>query len=120
MGPDALGTIFTRCFFIQLFETGFYAMALWSLGARGVPWLDVLSYTGYKYVALCVNSIAYLVGGDRPYLLALHGAVFLILHAQDRRADRADGTGEHESSARGRGAGHGPDAVRVDLGAGQG
>ena len=50
-----LGTIFTRCFFIQLFETGFYAMALWSLGARGVPWLDVLSYTGYKYVALCVK-----------------------------------------------------------------
>ena len=65
------GTIFTRCFFIQLFETGFYAMALWSLGARGVPWLDVLSYTGYKYVALCVNSIAYLVGGDRPYLLTM-------------------------------------------------
>ncbi len=69
--PDALGTIFTRCFFIQLFETGFYAMALWSLGARGVPWLDVLSYTGCKYVALCVNSIAYLVGGDRPYLLTM-------------------------------------------------
>jgi hypothetical protein len=69
--PDALGTIFTRCVLIQLFETGFYAMALWSLGARGVPWLDVLSYTGYKYVALCVNSVAYLVGGDRPYLLTM-------------------------------------------------
>ena len=26
---------------------------------------------GYKYVALCVNSIAYLVGGDRPYLLTM-------------------------------------------------
>ena len=36
-----------------------------------MPWLDVLSYTGYKYVALCVNSIAYLVGGDRPYLLTM-------------------------------------------------
>ena len=29
--------------------------------------LDVASYTGYKYVALCLNAMARLIGGDRAY-----------------------------------------------------
>ena len=33
--------------------------------------LDVLSYTGYKYVAMCINALAMLCFGARAYYISL-------------------------------------------------
>ena len=36
-----------------------------------VSWLDLFSYTGYKYIGLCINMVVGLVGGYWVYNLFL-------------------------------------------------
>jgi hypothetical protein len=42
-----------------------------------VPFLDILSYTGYKYVALCINTVSRVLGGYVSFVVALYTAAML-------------------------------------------
>lgn len=42
-----------------------------------VPFLDIFAYTGYKYVALCINTLSRLLGGYASFLVSLYTAVML-------------------------------------------
>lgn len=68
--PEVLAQIISSCALFQLFELVLYSAGLYTAGA-GAALLDLICYTGYKYVALCFNMLATLVAGDRAYYAAL-------------------------------------------------
>ena len=60
--PEVIPDVCTKCFLCQLVEVlairvGFYMME------TNVPFLDLVSYTGYKYLGLCINLFVGLLGG---------------------------------------------------------
>lgn len=59
--PEVIPDVCTKCFFAQLLEViairvGFYMMQ------TDVPFLDLWSYTGYKYTGLCINMMVGILG----------------------------------------------------------
>ena len=68
--PEVLANISTRCAIFQCFELALYSTGVYVAGAS-VPTLDLACYTGYKYMALCVNMLAHLLVGEKAYYAAL-------------------------------------------------
>ena len=62
--PEVLIQSIWRCFMLQLLETVVIKFGL-SLMQVPLPFLDVVAYTGYKYVPLCLNTLA---GGLGKYV----------------------------------------------------
>jgi hypothetical protein len=59
--PEVIPDVCTKCFLANLVEVviirvGFYMMQ------TNVPFLDLISYTGYKYLGLCINMLVGLLG----------------------------------------------------------
>ena len=59
--PEVIPDVCTKCFLANLVEVviirvGFYFMQ------TDVPFLDLMAYTGYKYLGLCINMLAGLTG----------------------------------------------------------
>jgi hypothetical protein len=64
--PEVIPDVITKCFVTQLLEVliirfGFYMMQ------APVPILDLFSYTGYKYLGLCINMLLGMGGGQLGY-----------------------------------------------------
>ncbi len=59
--PELLIQTVWRCLFLQLVET---AIVFILVGLKHIspPFLDIFAYTGYKYVGLCLNVVARLMG----------------------------------------------------------
>lgn len=62
--PEVIPDVCTKCFATQILEVliirvGFYSMQVTT------PLLDLLAYTGYKYLGLCVNMLVGLFGFGR-------------------------------------------------------
>jgi protein transport protein YIF1 len=72
--PEVIPDVSTKCFMTQVLEVlairfGFYLMQ------APVALLDLLSYTGYKYLGLCINMLMAIMGspfgwGTRVFYMA--------------------------------------------------
>jgi hypothetical protein len=65
-----------RCLLLHLIESGLVKFGV-NLMSVPVPFLDIFAYTGYKYVALCLNTISRLFGGYVSFVVSLYTAVML-------------------------------------------
>lgn len=74
--PEILITAVWRCFVVQICEV-VVTMGGLSLINGSLPILDIFSYTGYKYVGLCVGIIARLFGSTIGTLVGLYTASML-------------------------------------------
>ena len=68
--PEVLPDVMTKCFVTQSLEVlairfGFYLMQ------APVALLELFSYTGYKYLGLCLNMIIGLAAGKSSYYIML-------------------------------------------------
>lgn len=78
--PESLIQILWRCCLFQLCEVGLIKAACSLMSVTNIAILDMFSYTGYKYVGLCVSAlvgvtIARLVGWWLYALVALYTSV---------------------------------------------
>ena len=69
--PDIIIQAIWRCLILQLVESGAVKLGTNFLSFP-TPFLDCFSFTGYKYVALCVNTIARLLNGTLNFLVSLY------------------------------------------------
>ncbi|RHY34693.1 hypothetical protein DYB32_000722 [Aphanomyces invadans] len=60
----------TSCCLLQLLEICLMKLGLYLLNSQ-INWLDLVSFTGYKYVALVLNTVVHLVLGYLPYYAVL-------------------------------------------------
>jgi len=60
--PDTLGYIYTKSMFLWVFETltikGFFYFLGMNSSTASTPFFELLSYTGYKFVPLCIVILA--------------------------------------------------------------
>jgi protein transport protein YIF1 len=61
--PEDLINAVWRCLLLQLVESSIIKVGLNVMNANIVSFLDVVSYTGYKYVGLCGTVLAFCLGG---------------------------------------------------------
>ena len=69
--PEVLIQSVWRCLILQVFETVVIKFGL-SLMQAPMPVLDVFAYTGYKYVGLCLNTLARGLGTTFGFITALY------------------------------------------------
>ena len=69
--PEVLITAIWRCFVVQLCEVGVTMVGL-NLINGSLPFLDIFSYTGYKYVGLCVGIICRVFGSSVSTIVGLY------------------------------------------------
>jgi protein transport protein YIF1 len=74
--PDVIIQAIWRCLLLHLIETGLIKFGV-NLMSVPIPFLDVFSYTGYKYVALCLNLISRVLGSTVSFLVSLFTASML-------------------------------------------
>ncbi|CAK4764947.1 unnamed protein product [Aphanomyces euteiches] len=68
--PNVITDVSTYCFFMQAIEICIMKLGLYLLNSQ-INWLDLLSFTGYKYVPLVINTVVHLVLGSIPYYCVL-------------------------------------------------
>ncbi|ETW10331.1 hypothetical protein H310_00657 [Aphanomyces invadans] len=68
--PDVITDVSTSCCLLQLLEICLMKLGLYLLNSQ-INWLDLVSFTGYKYVALVLNTVVHLVLGYLPYYAVL-------------------------------------------------
>lgn len=81
--PEVLIQSVWRCLILQMCETVVIKFGL-SLMQVPMPFLDVFSYTGYKYVGLCISTLARGLGSTFGLGTALYtcfALAFFILKA---------------------------------------
>ena len=61
--PETLGYIFTKSAFFWLFETAIQKGFFYFFNFGNPPFFELLCYTGYKFVILCLIVIVQLIGG---------------------------------------------------------
>lgn len=74
--PDVIIQAIWRCLLLHLIETGIIKFGV-NMMSVPLPFLDVFSYTGYKYVALCINVTSRLLGTTVSFLVSLYTASML-------------------------------------------
>lgn len=74
--PDILTQAIWRCLMLQLIEAGGLKLGANILSIH-VPFLDCYSFAGYKYVGLCVNTIARFVHGAFSVVISLYTSCML-------------------------------------------
>lgn len=74
--PDLLVTAVWRCLFIQALEVLVIKFGFILIGVT-LPSLDITSYTGYKYVGLCVNILSRACGRFISILVVLYTSAML-------------------------------------------
>ena len=68
--PDVIGEVATYCVVMQLVEIGIMSACLYLLNSS-VSFLDLVSFSGYKYVCLVINAIVLQLLGDVGYYVSL-------------------------------------------------
>ncbi|ETV64232.1 hypothetical protein H257_18848 [Aphanomyces astaci] len=68
--PDVITEVSTYCCLMQLVEICLMKLGLYLLNSQ-INWLDLVSFTGYKYVALVINTVVHLILGYIPYYVVL-------------------------------------------------
>lgn len=82
--PDTLGYIYTKSMFLWVFETltikGFFYFLGMNSSTASTPFFELLSYTGYKFVPLCIVVLAQLLFGTLASygVLLVTGAFFAL------------------------------------------
>jgi hypothetical protein len=69
--PEVLVTTSSAALLAQILEVAALKAAFFALAAEGVSMLDLVSYTGYKYVGLTINTVAGLFLGTTAYYISL-------------------------------------------------
>jgi len=69
-GPDVIVNAIWRCLVLQLIESAMIKFGV-NLMSVSTPFLDIFAYTGYKYVALCINFISRALGSTVSILVSL-------------------------------------------------
>lgn len=68
--PDVLPAVITSCGMFQLFEVALLKAGLYMMQTPS-SFLDLFAFSGYKYIALCVNMVLGVAFGRTAYLIAL-------------------------------------------------
>ncbi|TYZ63288.1 hypothetical protein PybrP1_009077 [[Pythium] brassicae (nom. inval.)] len=68
--PDVIGKDASYCLVMQLVEIGVLAACLYLLNSSVAFW-DLVSFSGYKYIPLVVNTVVYQLLGPIAYYVAL-------------------------------------------------
>ena len=68
--PDVIIQAIWRCLLLHVIETGLIKFGV-NLMSVPLPFLDIFAYTGYKYVALCINVISRLLGSTVSFLVSM-------------------------------------------------
>lgn len=74
--PDILINAVWKCCILQVFEAALIYGGL-SMMSVSLPFLDIISYTGYKYVGLCASTIMLLFGSTIYFIVALYSCAML-------------------------------------------
>lgn len=74
--PDVLINAVWKCCILQVFEAGLIYGGL-AMMSVSLPFLDIVSYTGYKYVGLCASTVMLLFGSTIYFLSALYTSAML-------------------------------------------
>ena len=74
--PDTIIQAIWHCLILQSIEAGLIKFGVNTLSVT-VPFLDVFAYTGYKYVGLCLNTLAQVFGGTIHFVVTLLTALML-------------------------------------------
>eukprot|EP01038_Epipyxis_sp_PR26KG_P013038 gene13038-17474_t len=74
--PELLIQAVWRCLLIQIIESGLIKLGVNSMNIN-ISFLDIFSYTGYKYVGLCLNTISRLLGRSINFIVILYTAFML-------------------------------------------
>lgn len=69
--PEVLGDVVTASLVTQTLEVLLLKGALFTVGASALPFMDLVCYTGYKYVGLIINTTVGILMGGLPYYIAL-------------------------------------------------
>jgi len=64
--PEVISDVTTKCFVTQVLEVVAIRFGLYMMQVS-VPFLDLFSYTGYKYLGLCINMLIGLFMGHLGY-----------------------------------------------------
>lgn len=76
--PEVLIQTVSRCLMLQIFEVIVIKSGL-RLMQVPLSFLDVFSYTGYKYVGLCLDTLARCLGRTAGFVIALYTSFALAL-----------------------------------------
>ncbi|DAZ95507.1 TPA: hypothetical protein N0F65_001846 [Lagenidium giganteum] len=68
--PDVIGKDASYCLVMQLVEIGIFAACLYLLNSS-ISFLDLVSFSGYKYVPLVINTVVFQLAGPIAYYVAL-------------------------------------------------
>ena len=93
--PEVLIQSVWRCLILQMCETLVIKFGL-SLMQVPLPFLDVFAYTGYKYIGLCLNTLARCMGGTCGMIVAFYtcfSLAYFILKAMAAVVPAAISTG---------------------------
>lgn len=60
--PDVVIQAIWRCLLLQLVESGLIKFGLNLMSVSSIPFIEIFAYTGYKYVGLCIATVARLFG----------------------------------------------------------
>lgn len=74
--PDVIIQAIWRCLLLHSIETGLIKLGV-SLMSVPLPFLDVFAYTGYKYVALCINMLSRVAGSTVSFIVSMYTACML-------------------------------------------
>lgn len=72
--PEVLIQAVWSCLLIQMVEAGVIKVGL-SMLQTNLPFLDIFSYTGYKYVGLCIVTLSLLFGSTFYFLVSLYTGI---------------------------------------------
>lgn len=73
--PEALVQAVYSCLIFQVFETFIIKFGLSTLLHVHLPFLDLYSYTGYKYVGLCFCMLSSLLGTTVYFLFSVYSSI---------------------------------------------
>lgn len=74
--PEFLTQTLWRCLALQMFECLLIKFGL-SIMNVSLPFLDLVSYTGYKYVGLSINAVLLVFGSTVYFICSLYSAASL-------------------------------------------
>eukprot|EP00163_Fabomonas_tropica_P023531 TRINITY_DN40889_c0_g1_i1.p1 TRINITY_DN40889_c0_g1~~TRINITY_DN40889_c0_g1_i1.p1 ORF type:complete len:280 (+),score=56.46 TRINITY_DN40889_c0_g1_i1:239-1078(+) len=70
--PEVLGTTVSYGLVAMIFELLVIKGGLFILNSEvPIPWLDLVAYSGYKYVGIIINLLVHHLFGDKIYLLSV-------------------------------------------------
>jgi protein transport protein YIF1 len=72
--PEVLIQAVWSCLLIQMVEVGAIKVGL-SMLQTTLPFLDLFSYTGYKYIGLCLATLSLLFGSTFYFVISLYTAI---------------------------------------------